>query len=120
MTIEHVDAATPIDEITAILDADGALIIDRLFAGVVLEPVRRELAPVLDATEPGGGDFLGHSTKPIPGLLAKAPSFAVCVIDPLLLAIADHVLLPACRRYQLQITTAQEVGGRQGPSTTPR
>jgi ectoine hydroxylase-related dioxygenase (phytanoyl-CoA dioxygenase family) len=114
MTIRHVAPSTPSHEIAATLDADGALVVDALFPPAVLEPVRRELAPILDVTEPAGGEFLGHSTKPIPGLLAKAPSFATCIIDPLLLAIADHVLLPACRRYQLQITTAQEVwpGGK--------
>jgi ectoine hydroxylase-related dioxygenase (phytanoyl-CoA dioxygenase family) len=109
MTLAHVATSTPFDEIAAVLDADGAAVIDGLFDSAVLDPVRCELAPVLDATEPAGGRFLGHSTKPVPGLLAKAPSFAACVIDPLLLALADHVLLPACRRYQLQITTAQEV-----------
>jgi ectoine hydroxylase-related dioxygenase (phytanoyl-CoA dioxygenase family) len=114
MMIRHFGASTPLDGITTALAADGAVIVDGLFPPDVLDPVRHELAPILDVTEPAGGEFLGHSTKPIPGLLAKAPSFAACIIDPVLLALADHVLLPACRRYQLQITTAQEVwaGGK--------
>lgn len=112
--ITHWPATAPVADIAGALDRDGAVIIDGLFGPEVLDPVRAELAPVLDTTDPGGGGFLGHSTKPIPGLLAKAPSFAACITDPLLLGLADHALLPWCRRYQLQISTAQEVwrGGK--------
>lgn len=114
-TVTHWPAGAPVARIAAVLDRDGAVIIDDLFGPEVLDPVRAELAPILDATDPGGGGFLGHSTKPVPGLLAKAPSFAACITHPLLLALADHALLPWCRRYQLQISTAQEVWrGGQG------
>ena len=96
------------------LDRDGVVVIDGLFDDDVLGPIRAEIAPVLAVATPAGGDFLGHSTKAIPGLMARSPSFAACIIDPVLLALADHVLLPSCRDYQLQIATAQEVwaGGR--------
>jgi ectoine hydroxylase-related dioxygenase (phytanoyl-CoA dioxygenase family) len=112
--IEHLPPSTAAAEAAAVLDRDGVVVIDGLFGPDVLAPVRAELAPHLEAAEPAGGEFLGHSTKAIPGLLAKAPSFAACVIDPLLLALADHALLPGCRKYQLQISTAQEVwaGGK--------
>jgi ectoine hydroxylase-related dioxygenase (phytanoyl-CoA dioxygenase family) len=113
--IRHLDPATSIDEMAAVLDRDGALVIDGLFGPEVLDPVAAELAPVLAAAVPAGGDFLGNSTKAVPGLLARSPAFAVCTIDPVLLALADHALLPGCRDYQLQITTAQEVwpGGQE-------
>jgi ectoine hydroxylase-related dioxygenase (phytanoyl-CoA dioxygenase family) len=91
------------------LDRDGVLVIDDLFGPDVLGPVGAEIAPVLAAAVPAGGEFLGHSTKAIPGLMARSPSFAACITEPTLLALADHVLLPACREYQLQIATAQEV-----------
>jgi hypothetical protein len=112
--IEHLAATVPVADVAAALDRDGAVIVDRLFGDEVLAPVRAELAPALAAAVPAGGDFLGHSTKAIPGLMARSPSFAACILDPLLLALADHVLLPTCRDYQLQIATAQEVwsGGR--------
>lgn len=112
--IEHRSRATTAAELSTILRRDGVVVVDELFGDDVLGPVRDQLAPVLDATVPAGGDFLGHSTKAIPGLLAKVPSFAACVIDPLLLEVTDLELLPACLRYQLQITSAQEVwaGGR--------
>jgi hypothetical protein len=115
--IEHLPADAAAAEVTAILERDGVVVVDRLFGGDVLDPVREELSPVLDATVPAGGEFLGHSTKAIPGLLSRSPSFASCVIDPLLLGVADLVLLPTCREYQLQITTAQEVwAGGKGQS----
>lgn len=113
--IDHLPPTAPPADAIAALEANGAVIVDGLFGPDVLDPVRQELAPVLASTDPAGGSFLGHSTKPVPGLLAKAPSFSACVIDPVLLGLADHVLLPSCRRYQLQITTAQEVWrGGQG------
>ena len=99
----------PLDALADALDQDGVLVLEGLFGDDVLRPIRDELAPHLDAAVPAGGEFLGHSTKAIPGLLAKAPAFAACIVDPLLLALTDHALLPACRKYQLQISTAQEV-----------
>jgi hypothetical protein len=107
--IEHCPRATSAADVSAILRRDGVVVVDELFGDDVLVPVERELAPILDAAVPAGGDFLGHSTKAIPGLLSRVPSFAACVIDPLLLEVTDLELLPSCKAYQLQITTAQEV-----------
>ena len=115
--IDRFAADAPLAEIAEALDRDGVVVIERLFGPDVLGPIHAEIAPALEQATPAGGEFLGHSTKAIPGLLAKAPSFATCTIDPLLLAITDHALLPACRRYQLQISTAQEVwAGGKGQS----
>ncbi len=107
--IEHLPRTASAASVSALLQHDGVVVVDELFDDDVLVPVQDELAPVLDAAVPAGGDFLGNSTKAIPGLLSRVPSFAACVIDPLLLEVTDLELLPSCRAYQLQITTAQEV-----------
>ena len=113
-TLPRFTPDAPLTDLVDALDRDGVIVIERLFGPEVLAPVHAEIAPALEQATPAGGEFLGHSTKAIPGLLAKSPSFAACIIEPLLLMLTDHVLLPTCRAYQLQITTAQEVwaGGK--------
>ena len=116
-SIVHLAADASVAEVVEILARSGAVIIDGLFGPDDLQRVYGELRPHLDAAVPAGGDFFGHATKGIPGALAKAPAFATFVVHPLLLGVADEVLLPAATTYQLQISTAQEVwaGGADQP-----
>lgn len=117
LVVRSFPPSAPLDDVGTALDRDGVVIIERLFGPDVLDRVDAEIGPALATAPAAGGEFLGHSTKAVAGLLAKAPSFGACIVEPLLLALADRVLLPGCRKYQLQIATAQEVwAGGKGQS----
>ncbi len=99
------------DAVVAALEADGAVIVEGLLAGDTLARVNEELTPHLEAADPGMAHlnpgvafFFGDKTRHVSGVAGKSRSFATEVmIDPLLLAVCDRVLLPACAAYQLNL-----------------
>ena len=77
------------------LDRDGYVVLERAVDDGVLQRVRGELAPFLDARSPRGrNDFEGFSTHRVYALLAKAPSVAELVEHPAVVEILDELLLP--------------------------
>ncbi len=89
-----------IDDIVAVSDRDGGVIIDGWLPSALIERFNAELEPWLAAhggTDSGSAasdDFLGRRTRRLQGLLAKAPSFAEIMIDDRLLAYAQAVVGP--------------------------
>jgi len=59
-------------------------------------------------------EFYGSDTVRIDGLPGKSPTFVDLMCDPLLLAAADHFLLPNCMSYTLN--TGQLIEIRSGES----
>lgn len=110
-TIERCTARTDPDEIHAILDRDGAVIVEGLLSPDVVARVNAEVEPVIDAADPYEelfnpiiSAFHGPQTKQVTGLAGISRTFATEVMcHPLLLALCDRVLLPSCARYQLNI-----------------
>ena len=74
------------------LDADG------------LARLGAELAPHFEATRFGETGFLGARTKRFNNLFMRAPTTRAMVTRPLLLGVADRVLLRWCARYQVNYT----------------
>ena len=89
-----------IDDIVAVSDRDGGVIIDEWLPSALIERFNAELEPWLAAhggTDSGSAasdDFLGRRTRRLQGLLAKTPSFAEIMIDDRLLAYAQAVVGP--------------------------
>lgn len=110
-TIEHVDAANDPDEIHAILDRDGAVIVDNLLAPDVVARVNAEVDAAVEAADPNEeyfnpvlSAFHGLHTKQVAGVPGISRTFATDVMcNPVLLAMCDRVLLPSCARYQLNL-----------------
>ncbi len=112
VTIErfHALTADP-DAVHAIIERDGAVILEGLLRTEVVARVNDEVGAVLDAVDPDAElfnpimkAFHGPRTKQVTGACALSPTFATEVMcHPLLLAICDRILLPSCARYQLNL-----------------
>jgi ectoine hydroxylase-related dioxygenase (phytanoyl-CoA dioxygenase family) len=112
VTIEHFDAPTADpDAVHAIIERDGAVILERLLSAEIVARVNDEVGTVLDAADPDAElfnpimkAFHGPRTKQVAGACALSPTFATEVMcHPLLLALCDRILLPSCARYQLNL-----------------
>ena len=60
--LTHLPADAPIDEIMAVLDRDGALILDDVLSIGEADAFREELRPYVEATQPGRDTFTGRHT----------------------------------------------------------
>jgi ectoine hydroxylase-related dioxygenase (phytanoyl-CoA dioxygenase family) len=110
--IEHFQALTAApDAVHAIIERDGAVILEGLLSAEVVARVNEEVGASLDAADPDGElfnpimkAFHGPHTKQVAGVCAISPTFATEVMcHPLLLALCDRILLPSCARYQLNL-----------------
>ena len=111
-TLEHFDAASADpDAVQAIIERDGAAILEGLLTSDVVTRVNDEVGAILDAADPDAElfnpimqAFHGPCTKQVTGACAISPTFATGVMcHPLLLALCDRILLPSCARYQLNL-----------------
>lgn len=98
------------DAIHAALVEDGAVIVEGLLGADVVARVNDEVEAAV-AADPDGPmfnpvleAFHGAQTRQVAGMPGVSRTFASEVMcAPLLLELADRVLLPACARYQLNI-----------------
>jgi hypothetical protein len=103
-TLQHLPADTAPETIAAILDTDGALILDAVIPPETVAGVMAELSPYIEATPPGRDDFTGVATTRTGALVARSPATRDLVMHPAILAACDAFLLRACDRYQLHLT----------------
>jgi ectoine hydroxylase-related dioxygenase (phytanoyl-CoA dioxygenase family) len=110
-TLERFDVRTDPEAINLALERDGAAIIEHLLSADVVDRVNDEVGAALDRADPDGAmfnpvmqAFHGPCTRQVAGAPGLSPTFAVDVMcHPLLLALADRILLPSCARYQLNV-----------------
>src|SRR5262245_65767342 len=98
------DSATPALAIAHAIGRSGYAVIERLPDGSAVEQLGRELAPHLHAAPRGHTEFLGAKTKRFGGLFKRSRVTQQMAIEPLVLAVADAVLLPYCARYQINFS----------------
>jgi ectoine hydroxylase-related dioxygenase (phytanoyl-CoA dioxygenase family) len=110
-TVTHVDVDADLDDLLAVLDEDGAVIVDGLLTQDVVDRVNAEVEeavasagaaptmfnPVLEA-------FHGSQTRHVPGMPGVSPTFAVDVMcHPVYLGLAESLLGPNCASFQLNL-----------------
>jgi len=98
----HSAAAT----IAALLDTDGALILEDVATPAQVTRAMSEIGPYIEATAPGRDDFTGFATTRTGALVARSAACRDMVMHPTILAACDAFLLRACDRYQLHLTQA--------------
>jgi len=116
--IPHLRGDDSITEVIAALDAHGGVIVEGLLDAGLLARFNAELDPLLAAAQPDRQFlnpavewFFGKRTRHVAAVAAHSRTFATDVLcHPLLLAICDAVLGPACARYQLNIAHVLDRG----------
>lgn len=101
--LTHLPADAPAADIVAVLERDGALILDDALPAAAVDALVAELRPWVAATPPGQDSFTGAQTTRTGALVARSPLTRPLVTDPRILALCDAVLIPNCHRYQLHL-----------------
>lgn len=115
MTLLHLTRTDSVDDVVAALDRDGGVIIDDAMQPGQLAQTRAELAPWIERTADGIDEFVGVKTRRIGALVARSPSCAQLVIDPLVNRVAAQFLRQFCERHQLNLTMGVSIGpGEKG------
>ena len=71
--------------------------------------VNEELSPHFSAAHDGHDNFMGHKTRRFGALLAKSTAVQQMLIHPLVLGVADEVLLPYCLNYHIHYTGVMQL-----------
>ncbi len=89
--------------------ARGWCVVPALVPPARIRALHADLAERFERTPFCSGDFYGARTKRFGGLLKRSAHADAFVRHPLVLEIADRILLPHCDSYQLNLTQALEV-----------
>jgi ectoine hydroxylase-related dioxygenase (phytanoyl-CoA dioxygenase family) len=110
--LQHLPPTASPEEVVAILQSDGGVIVDDLADADVLDRFAAELAPWLDATPFGEEDFAGHATRRTGALTARCPASRDLLQHPLILAAATGLLADATT-FHVHLTQAIAIGPGQ-------
>jgi len=119
MSIDHLPATAGAAEVAAALARDGAVIVDTVVPPSVMDDVRAELAPWLDATPLGPDEFSGRRTKRTGALIARSRTCRDLVMHPLVLG-ATRELLKDATSFQLHLTQVIAIGPGEPAQTIHR
>ncbi|MEL7046851.1 MAG: phytanoyl-CoA dioxygenase family protein, partial [Pseudomonadota bacterium] len=96
--------------LTQLLLKHGGLIVDQVADAELLDRISAELRPHYDQQgRDFENDFNGYSTLRLGAILALSRSSADLIAHPLVLAVADGVLLRHCINYRIGSCTAIEI-----------
>ena len=118
--LQHLPPDAPAETIAAVLDADGALILDGMLDASTVARVRAEIDPYVEATSNGRDRFSGFSTTRTGALAARSPSCRELLLHPAILAACDAFLLRSCERYQIHLTQVIRIRPGQGAQALHR
>jgi ectoine hydroxylase-related dioxygenase (phytanoyl-CoA dioxygenase family) len=107
------------EDVTKALEAEGCAIVERLVEPALLDKLREELAPWLEATPFGPDRFSGHRTKRTGGLVARSATARELVMHPLVLGAAKGLLSQATS-FQLHLTQVIAIGPGEPMQTIHR
>lgn len=102
--LRHLPATATAEEVLKVIEEDAAVIIDGLMSPELLNRVRTEIMPYVEATPPGRDDFTGEHTTRTGALVARSPACRELVAHPLITGATDAFLSPFCDRFQLHLT----------------
>jgi len=119
-SLNHLPATATAEEVTAAVARDGAVIIDGLMPPELLQRVRSEIMPYVEATTAGRDDFTGRQTTRTGALVARSPACRELVLDRLINGACQAFLGPFTDRYQLHLTQVIRIMPGQGEQAVHR
>ncbi|MEO1936664.1 MAG: phytanoyl-CoA dioxygenase family protein [Myxococcales bacterium] len=111
--ITRLPAKTEVAELVAVIQNEGALILEDVLSEGQVEAVNDELRPYIEATKPGGDDFTGRNTRRTGALVARSPSSRELILNETVLGCAETFLKPWCERIQLHLSQVISIGPGQ-------
>src|SRR5438105_675133 len=112
MQVQHLAPNSAAEEVAAALDRDGVVVVDDVAPPALLDAVQAEMAPYIDATQPGPDGFSGFQTRRTGALVARSPAARQLVSHPLVLGTVGGVLGHSAS-FQLHLTQIIALGPGQ-------
>ena len=97
-------------KVIAAIEKDGAVIIEEALQGTALNNLEKQTEELLSYTDSCDGIFHGYNTKRAGGLISKLSAAPRMAVDPVVMDVMDHFLLPACSDYQINLTQLISIG----------
>ncbi|MER6426279.1 phytanoyl-CoA dioxygenase family protein [Streptomyces sp. 900105245] len=126
-SLARIPADTSPEEAVAIILRDGGVIVEGLFDEAVIQGLKADLDPVLDAVDTGHDEvFAGNRTRRAGGLFAKTEHMVTVALNPLYHRVAELILdkplnvffaeeaVPAPSGMHIGATMAIKIGPGQG------
>lgn len=119
MTLQRLPAQSDTRTILEVLDRDGGLVVEGMFAASTIEQMREAVVRAATDFAPGaatqgldeaGKLFVGHNTIRFSSLGKLSPAYFEMLENPTYAAIADAVLLPWCGSYWVNTAQAMLIG----------
>ncbi|MBT4520332.1 MAG: phytanoyl-CoA dioxygenase family protein [Halieaceae bacterium] len=110
MTIQSFDNSTALEDIQSALMRDGGVIVSGLVENRLIDDILIELRPHFD--KQGAkfqNDFNGYKTLRLASILELSRTSSALIAHPLVMKVADAVLLPHCENYRIGSCTAIEI-----------
>ena len=105
------------EEILAIIERDGGVIIEDMINPETLRRLNAELDESIASTAPGSRTddrgwkiFHGRNTVRFTRIAARSQTFVELLLHPVMLAWADHAFLPNCGSYWLNTGQMMVIG----------
>src|SRR5215831_7293750 len=109
MSVEHLAASTPAEQIAATLSRDGVVVVDRVVPPEVMDRARADLEPYLRATPVGTDEFSGRRTRRTGGLVARSATARDLIMHPVVLDTV-RIVLGHVAAFQLHLTQVIAIG----------
>ena len=117
-TLERVNTSIESAELCALLERDGAVIVEDILSPSQLEKLNAELDLHMQGLSPGLRhpshekmvEFYGGRTIRYDGLPGKSETFLEIMLLPQLIETADHFLLPKCEDYLFNTGQLIQIG----------
>lgn len=90
MTLTTVPGSASLDDVIAVMERDGGVIVGDFVSPAMLAELEADLLPKIDAVATGRDDFSGFRTRRMSALFAKSRRVADLVVHPLFLGAAAH------------------------------
>lgn len=122
--LSNVDGNTAsIEDVIAIIDRDGGVIIENFLDEGQLAGMREDLLPLIEQQSTGRDDFFGKSTRRLSGLFAKTRYSADVVTHALYVPAAEHFVCVPQHRWlgdnYVEVTCGLQVGMGQAIQIGP-
>lgn len=99
--LPRLDAASEPDRVIEVVGQAGCAVIESLVPDELVEQLRTQLEPHMDATPTGEDDISGSLTRRTGAVPARAPASWDMLRHPTILAIAEHYLAPPGQRFHV-------------------
>ena len=122
--LESLDGTTgSIEQVVAIIERDGGVIIENFLTPEQLSGMREDLLPLIEQQATGRDVFFGQNTRRLSALFAKTRYSADVVTHPLYLPAAKHFVCVPQHRWSgdtyMEVTCGLQVGVTQAIQIGP-